>query len=902
MPTSCPSRETLSRLLSGQLFGNEAGRLADHLEQCDQCAATAEGLETDDTLVFALRTRKAATPDDPVLQKLVSQVSAILSHAGIAGSSSEQTDLSQAQSETSYAGILSPPESEGELGRLGPYRVLRVLGAGGMGVVFLAEELPLARLVALKIIKPALASSPGVRERFLREARAVAAVDDERIVMIHQVGEERGILYIAMQLLQGQTLEERLREVEMATGRRTVRVEEALRIGREIAAGLAAAHARGVIHRDIKPGNVFLKDGTSVRLLDFGLARGIDDHTSLTQPVLLAGTPAYVAPEQCAGAVVDRRADLYGLGCTLYRMTTGQTPFFRSDSVSRGADAPVPPRELNAIVPAELSALIVELLAKDPAQRPDSAAVVVERLSRIEQSLSIRAAEPRSATSAERTPSMRALRAAVPILALVLLLVVIILQFDSRTGKLSVEVRDAGSPPAPAQSRQPAVPPQPIESPFSAWMKHVAALSGEEQAQAVADKLRELNPGFDGKFGPRYVGGRVVEYHFFTDAVTDISPVRALPELEILVCRGSAPSRGQLRDLSPVRTLRSLVYLDCSANQIQDLQPLKGLVLRELVVWANPIVDISAVRLLPLTMLDVDHTYVADLAPLHGMPLTRLWVRARYVSDLSPLESLPLMEIKCDFRPYRFAQTLRRISTLRTINEKPADEFWKEHDAKQAALADWVAHTAALPVDQQVEQVTAKLKELNPEFIDRIYPTIEEGKVVRLMVFVNKVTDISPVRALKELKFLSVRSGNKDRALLFDLDPIRDLKLEYLECGGTSVAELTALEGSSIRVLSCWGTWVQDLSPLKGLRIFFIDCRSSAVSNLSPLRGMGINQLYAKDCTISDFSPLRDLPLRIVEADFDLARDGEILRSIKSLQQINGQSAEEFWKSAKKEE
>jgi eukaryotic-like serine/threonine-protein kinase len=895
----CPDRESLQRLLDGQLRGDEANRLADHLEDCENCAGLADSLKPSDALVLALQSRAASIDtQDPVLKQLVSDVSQLFERAaddtasGHAGAST---------TEISYAGLLAPPERDDEIGRLGAFRVLRVLGTGGMGIVFLAEEIPLSRPVALKIIKPELAGRPWVRERFFREARAIAAVEDERIITIHHVGEDRGVPYIAMPLLRGQTLEERLREVEQAGSRQGLPIEEAVRIGRDIAAGLAAAHARGVIHRDVKPGNVFLKDGTTVKLLDFGLARITDDVSALTQTALLAGTPAYVAPEQCAGDQVDWRADLYGLGCTLYRMTTGRTPFGSVETVLRGAHAPVPPHELDSGVPSELSELIVELLAKNPADRPASAGEVAERLSQIAPDLSASDSSRRGEISANRSSTATLLRTAAPILALTIVLVVIILQYDSGTGRLTVEVQQSGSPALPAQNRKPAEPAPLKESPFSAWLQHVADLSGEEQAQAVADKLRELNPGFDGKFGPRYVGGRVVEYHFFTDEVTDISPVRALPELEILVCRGSAPSRGRLVDLSPVRTLRSLVYLDCSANQIQDLQPLKGLALRELVVWANPVSDISAVRTLPLTMFDIDYTYVSDLTPLRGMPLMRLQVKARYIADLSPLEGLPLMEIKCDFRPYRFAQTLRRISTLRTINEKPAGEFWKEHDTRQAALDEWIARTTALSAEQQVEQVTAKFQELNPEFKDRIYPTIEEGKIVKLMVFVNKVTDISPVRALTELKYLTVRSGNSERAQFFDLDPIRDLKLEYLECGGTSVAELTALAGSSIRVLSCWGTWVQDLAPLKGLPIFFIDCRSSAVSSLSPLRGIAINQLYARDCAISDFSPLRDLPLRIVEADFDLARDADILRSIKSLQQINGKPTEEFWKTMKQE-
>src|SRR5262249_24446565 len=154
--------------------------------------------------------------------------------------------------------FLAPPQAADELGRLGPYRVLSVLGTGAMGVVFQAEDPDLRRPVALKIMRPSLAASDEHHRRFLREARLAAAIDHEHIVRVYQVGEDRGIPFLAMQLLRGATLERRL---EQAGGR--LSLPEVLRIGREIAEGLAAAHARGLIHRDIKPANVWLEEGRS---------------------------------------------------------------------------------------------------------------------------------------------------------------------------------------------------------------------------------------------------------------------------------------------------------------------------------------------------------------------------------------------------------------------------------------------------------------------------------------------------------------------------------------------------------------------------------------------------------------------------------------------------------------
>src|SRR5206468_2632183 len=164
----------------------------------------------------------------------------------------DATQAEQRPPDADLYDFLAPPQSADELGRLGPYRILKVLGAGGMGVVYQAEDAGLQRLVALKAMLPALAASGSAKARFLREARAAAAIEHDHIVHIYQVGEDRGVPFLAMQFLQGQPLDERLRQGELPLG-------EVLRIGRETAEGLQAAHERGLIHRDIKPANLWLE-------------------------------------------------------------------------------------------------------------------------------------------------------------------------------------------------------------------------------------------------------------------------------------------------------------------------------------------------------------------------------------------------------------------------------------------------------------------------------------------------------------------------------------------------------------------------------------------------------------------------------------------------------------------
>ncbi|HEY7308093.1 MAG TPA: serine/threonine-protein kinase [Gemmataceae bacterium] len=274
---------------------------------------------------------------------------------------------------------LAPPQGLDELGRLGPYRVLEVLGSGGMGVVFRAEDPQLQRPVALKVMRPALAANTSARQRFLREARAAASIKHDHIVSIYQVDEDRDVPFLAMEHLEGESLDDRLkRESKLSQ-------DDALRIGREIAEGLEAAHDKGLIHRDIKPGNVWLEGQRGrVKILDFGLARTTGDDVHLTQSGAIVGTPAYMPPEQGRGDRVDARCDLYSLGCVLYRMCTGELPFKGHNTMSMlfalATEQPRSPREINADVPPVLADLILRLLAKDPARRPATARDVVEAL------------------------------------------------------------------------------------------------------------------------------------------------------------------------------------------------------------------------------------------------------------------------------------------------------------------------------------------------------------------------------------------------------------------------------------------------------------------------------------------------------------------------------------------
>jgi len=349
-----PSVEQLNAFVLGHLGDDDSTQIEHHLSTCPVCSTLTE-----------------TAPDD-ALVTLFRQAHSLAAAGRFAVPAS-----------TEKYEFLAPAQRPDELGRLGSYRVLRVLGSGGMGIVFVAEDPDLQRRVALKVMKPVLAANPSARERFLREARSMAKLSHPRIVTIYQVGEDRGVPFLAMELLEGESLEVRLKR----DGK--LPVSEALRIGWEIAEGLAAAQQRGLIHRDIKPSNLWLEGASGhVKILDFGLARGSDEHTPLTLLGGIVGTPAYMAPEQARGEPIDRRSDLFSLGCVLYQLVAGEPPFRGSDPVSVlaavVAATPRPVRQCNPDAPPAFAEVITRLLAKCPTERYPDAQAVLAALQAIE--------------------------------------------------------------------------------------------------------------------------------------------------------------------------------------------------------------------------------------------------------------------------------------------------------------------------------------------------------------------------------------------------------------------------------------------------------------------------------------------------------------------------------------
>ncbi|MCE9561992.1 MAG: protein kinase [Planctomycetes bacterium] len=449
--TGCPAVAEYLQLLNGEASQAVVSQLAEHLETCDRCAAAVQTLLNEDTLGDSIREANRA----PALAHLPpSLVSKLLSLTDSAQEPRLESFGTQPETgERPFAGDVTARVSvvgagHGEITRIGGYQVLELLGEGGMGIVYLAEDSQLQRRVALKVMKPDLARIDTARQRFLTEARAAARIKSDHVVTIYQTGEDGGTVFAAMELLKGESLDSWLKSHGNAP------MSELIRVGRETALGLAAAHDEGLIHRDIKPANIWVETGGRVKILDFGLARSVEGNVQLTNSGAVIGTPAYMSPEQGRGDRVDHLADLFSLGCVLHRMTTGQLPFKGNSVMSMlsalALETPTPVHQLNPAVPRQLSNLIARLLAKDASQRPQTARAVAEELQAILTD-DISPKEPATLTytpeHASAMPAKQSRRPLVFVAVAVMFLVVAAVAasqfvFTTNDGTLIVEVDD----------------------------------------------------------------------------------------------------------------------------------------------------------------------------------------------------------------------------------------------------------------------------------------------------------------------------------------------------------------------------------------------------------------------------------------------------------------------------
>jgi serine/threonine-protein kinase len=362
----CPNPEVLAGFMSGGLPAALLTSVAEHLATCNVCVETMRGLhDSDDSLIDNLR---RYVRDESALEAATAPAPA--------------TDSLPTQPETTAVESGPTPDERSELNRprtFGNYELLSVLGEGGMGIVYKARQKRLDWLVALKVIKAGIASSPEARARFALEGKAVARLRHPHVVRIHDSSEVEGQPYYAMELLEGGSLKDRLggkQQPERAAAQRV----------RALALGVHAAHQENIIHRDLKPGNVLLDNDGNAKVSDFGLAKLMDADQGQTLTDAVLGTPPYMAPEQARGDAnaVGFHTDVYALGAILYEMLTGRPPFLGAnrmetlDKVRR--EPPLPPARLRPGVNPDLEAVCLTCLEKDPARRYPSAQALADDL------------------------------------------------------------------------------------------------------------------------------------------------------------------------------------------------------------------------------------------------------------------------------------------------------------------------------------------------------------------------------------------------------------------------------------------------------------------------------------------------------------------------------------------
>ncbi len=351
-----------ARFLSGEMSALEIDSFEEHLETCEVCR---QRLESD--------AGEPATWD--TARELLAYGGKELKASDSRADSDWLPDCTTAQ----VLSFVAPSDDPAMVGRIGPYEISGLLGRGSAGIVLKGFDRALSRNVAIKILDPAISGVGAARARFAREAQAMAAISHEHLVPVFEVNEHAGLPYFVMEYVPGGSLERRLRQDG------PLEVLSIVRIGQQVALALAAAHRHGLVHRDIKPGNILLDRGTErVRVADFGLVRVAND-ASCSRSGIVAGTPQYMAPEQVRGEVCDGQSDLFSLGAVMYALCTGHPPF-RADTVygvmQRIAHAePRSIREQNSSVPAWLEAFILRLLAKERSARLASADTVAEILS-----------------------------------------------------------------------------------------------------------------------------------------------------------------------------------------------------------------------------------------------------------------------------------------------------------------------------------------------------------------------------------------------------------------------------------------------------------------------------------------------------------------------------------------
>ncbi len=600
-------------------------------------------------------------------------------------------------------GLLTVPQAESLLPSApvrppiaGRYEVLARLGSGSQGDVYLCRHVVMRRRVTVKVLTAHAAEDPRAGKRLAREAQVAATLDHPNISLALDFGFDGGNPYLVYEFVDGVSSEELVRREGPLDPRR------AAGFALQAAHGLAYAHGKGVVHRDVKPANLLVTRSGQVKVLDFGLAHSAGRDGDAAGKDRWARTAEYAAPEVFHRPNrADRRSDLYSLGATLYFLLTGRPPYpgVTPRGILLGCThaRPVPLTAFRSDIPADRVAFVDRLLATDPATRPATAAEVETALAAWCGD-DVTPDAPAHPTTTETAAHQ--------------------LDPTRETTALPAETADPGATVNLPRSEVPGCDYGPIPAPPPAVTVAEASADGRpaglDALAGVLDRLRTLNPGYDGGVRDLVVSdGRVVLLALPSEMLADLRPLTRLTALQELKLRprpGARPTCPlDLRPLAALNlrrlkcdrswidpagltglTVSSLSLCDCGLTDltrlaglsltslsltgnrdVTDLSPLDGMPLTTLRIGRTGVSDLSPVRTLPLRVLDCSGTRVRDLTPLLGLRLDAVDLRGLGDADLTPLAALPLREVWCDYVPDRHRKLFRGIRTLRTLNGRP---------------------------------------------------------------------------------------------------------------------------------------------------------------------------------------------------------------------------------------
>ena len=552
------------------------------------------------------------------------------------------------------------------------YEILAELGRGGMGAVYQARQVSLQRIVALKILPPHLATEKDHVARFQSEAVSAANLNHPNIVHIYAAGEFSGIEYIAMEFVEGETIQQRLRRC----GR--LPLTEALDIAYHIAVALDHAwQSAQLIHRDVKPDNIFLAHNGTVKLGDFGLAKILrEGASSQTVTGFIVGSPHFISPEQAHGQRdIDPRADIYSLGCTLHYMMTGRTVFegpdFMSIMYKHVNEPPNPIHTLLPNCPAVVNRLIVRMLAKNRDERHQNYAELIEELvaARTDAALWEASDDRQRRKMAVELPPKNSRRVYV-FAALVTLLAALSIGYAKRAYRTA----------APTPSITLADP-----SDRRDFVQTVEKLPPSEKVERVLAKLRELNPEFTGKGKYTVEGDVITDLSLPSMGLKNLWPLVALKHLRVLHIPGDIENKrhSDLSDLAALAELPDLEELDCSWTSVENLEPLAKLPLNTLFCAETRVNNLAPLSKLSLADLDISGTSVSDLAPLKGMPIMSLRLKGSRVRELGALRGAPVKSVYADMKVLRAqADVVRSWPRLEEVDGAPVPRELRGKEVK----------------------------------------------------------------------------------------------------------------------------------------------------------------------------------------------------------------------------